>query len=157
MLLLFIGMPEGIQTACRIAQIQDQCRDILLFPFYIAQPHPAMQNLTIFGSTPSGQNSKKNRVCLIWWTTPFFWADLVYGLYQVVVSNGRRSIIKKWATLRDAPVRLYGLIRPWVQNVSIYKVMARICYLDPLLVLRVAKGWLSRVVNMRPNSSCWLF
>ncbi|MBA4384746.1 MAG: hypothetical protein C0410_08420 [Anaerolinea sp.] len=77
MKIFIVAMPDSVHTARWITQIQEQGWEIFLFPVYIARPHPDMQKITVFGSTPPRQNSKKNHVRLIWWTIPFFWADLV--------------------------------------------------------------------------------
>lgn len=82
-------------------------------------------------------------------------AGLAYRVYQAIVSDGELSTIEKQTIRRDAAMRLYGLGRPWVQNVSVWGVLARACYLDPLLVLRVVKGRLRRLFSMRPRPSCW--
>ena len=78
-------------------------------------------------------------------------AELVYRLYQAIIAKGELSSIEKQIIRRDAAKRLYNLTRPWVQDVNIWGVLARACYLDPLLVLRVVKGRLRRVFNMRPR------
>lgn len=83
-------------------------------------------------------------------------AELVYRLYQAIVSNGELSPIEKQAIRRDAAMRMCGLTRQWVNNVSVWGVLAQAFYLDPLLVLRVAKGLLLRLFNMRPRPRCAL-
>jgi len=80
-------------------------------------------------------------------------AELVYGLYQAIVSNDELSTIDKQFIRRDAAKRLYNLIRPWVQSVSVWGVLARAYYLDPLVVLRVAIGRLRRLYNKQFRSS----
>lgn len=72
-------------------------------------------------------------------------AELVYRLYQAIVSNGELSTIEKRTICRDAAMRLWGLTRPWVKNVSVWGVLSRAFYLDPLLVLRLVKRRLHRV------------
>ena len=84
-------------------------------------------------------------------------AELVYRLYQAIISNGKLSTIEKQIIRRDAAMRLYGLSGPWVKNVSVWGVLARACYLDPLLVLRVVKGRLCRLFDMQPRLACWSF
>jgi glycosyltransferase involved in cell wall biosynthesis len=85
-------------------------------------------------------------------------AELVYRLYQAIISNGELSTIEKRLIRRDAAMRICMLARPWVRNISVWGVLVRACYLDPLIVLRVAKGRLRRVCNMRPRPpSCWSF
>ena len=93
-------MPDSIHTARWIAQIQEQGWEIFLFPVYIARPHPAMQKLTVFGSTPPRQNSKKNYVRLIWWTIPFFLADFVIskikGAPTSIYTSKALAFIIRW-------------------------------------------------------------
>lgn len=84
-------------------------------------------------------------------------AGLVYRLYQAIVSNGELSSIEKQIIRRDAAKRLFRLNRPWVQDVNVWGVLARACYLDPSLVLQVVKGRLRRMFNLRPHTSCWSF
>ena len=84
-------------------------------------------------------------------------AELVYRLYKAIVANDELSVIEKRAIRLDAARRLYGLTRPWVKNVSVWGVLARACYLDPLFVLRVVKRRFVRLFNMRPRHSCWSF
>ena len=50
-----------------------------------------------------------------------------------------------------------GPTRPWVRDVNVWGVLARACTLDPLLVLRVTKGRLRCLFNLRPRLSCWSF
>jgi glycosyltransferase involved in cell wall biosynthesis len=76
-------------------------------------------------------------------------AKLIYRLYQAIVSNGEPTTIEKQTIRRDAAMRLFGLSRPWVQDVSVWGVLARACYLDPLLVLRGAKGLMRRMFTIR--------
>lgn len=72
-------------------------------------------------------------------------AELVYRLYQTIISNGELSTIEKQAIRRDAAMRLYALSRPWVKNICIWGLLAKSFYLDPLLVLRLVKRRLFRV------------
>lgn len=78
-------------------------------------------------------------------------AELVYRLYQAIIANGDFSPIEKQAIRRDAAIRMCVLTRQWVNNVSVWGVLAQACYLDPLLVLRVAKVLLLRLFKMRPS------
>lgn len=84
-------------------------------------------------------------------------AKIVYRLYQTIVANDELSIIEKRAIRRSAALQLCRLTRPWVKNVSVWGVLARACYLDPVLVLRVTEWRLRRLLSMRPRPSCWSF
>jgi hypothetical protein len=81
-------------------------------------------------------------------------AALVYRLCQATLSKVELSTEEKRAIRRDAAMRLYGLSRPWVKNVGVWGVLTRACYLDPLLVLRLAKRRLRRVL-CAPRPSPW--
>lgn len=82
-------------------------------------------------------------------------AGLVCRLYEATVSSGELSTTEKRAIRRDAAMRLYGFGRPWVKNASVWGVLTRACYLDPLLVLRLAKRRLRRVLGARARPSSW--
>jgi len=84
-------------------------------------------------------------------------AELVYRLYQTIIVNDELSIIEKRAIRRGAAIQLCRLSRPWVKNASVWGVLARACYLDPFLVLRVAEWRLRRLFNMRSRPSRWSF
>ncbi len=84
-------------------------------------------------------------------------AELVYRLCQAIVSGSELSTRETQTIRRDAAMRLCRLSRPWVQDMDVWGVLARACYLDPLLVLRVVKGRLRRAFNMRPHPLCSSF
>lgn len=84
-------------------------------------------------------------------------AELVYRLCLANVVDDELSIIEKRVIRRDAAMRIYGLIRPWVKNVNVWGYLARVCYLDPLLILRVVKGRFHHIFHMRPRLLCWSF
>jgi glycosyltransferase involved in cell wall biosynthesis len=66
-------------------------------------------------------------------------AKLIYRVYKAIVSNGKPTAIEKQAIRRDAAMRLIDLSQPWVQDVSIWGVLAQAYFLDPLLMLRGVK------------------
>lgn len=84
-------------------------------------------------------------------------AEFVYRLYQAFVANDKLSTIEKRAIRRGAALQLCRLSRLWVKNVSVWGVLAQACYLDPLLVLRIAEWRLRCLFNIRPRPSCWSF
>lgn len=79
-------------------------------------------------------------------------AELVYRLYQSIVSDVELPVLEKHAIRRDAAGRMYVLSRSWVKDISVWGVLVRACYLDPLLVLRIAKQRLLRLFYMRPRT-----
>jgi len=66
-------------------------------------------------------------------------AKLLYRLYHAFVSNNELSIKETQIIQRYAAMRLYGLARPWAQDVNVWGVLAQAFYLDPELLLRPVK------------------
>lgn len=81
-------------------------------------------------------------------------AGLISRLYKTFVSHSNLSSIERQIIRRDAAMRLYGLSRSKVQDVNVWRVLARACCLDPLLILRVAIGRLCRLFNSRLQPLC---
>lgn len=73
-------------------------------------------------------------------------AALLHGLYRVVVADGELTATGAREVRRDAARRLYALWRPWARSLRACGVLARACWLDPLLVPRVVVGRLWRAV-----------
>jgi len=80
-------------------------------------------------------------------------AELVCRLYQAIVSNGELSITEKRVIRQDAARRLYKLALPRLQNVNIWGVLVRACYMDPLYVLRAVPARLRHILNIRSRLS----
>jgi hypothetical protein len=71
-------------------------------------------------------------------------AEIVYRLYNAIVSQNELSVIEKKIIRKDAAARIFRLCYPWMLNVGIHGALYRAICLDPLLVLRLVKRSLMR-------------
>jgi hypothetical protein len=72
MRILFVAMPDSIHTTRWISLLQKQGWDIYLFPAYEGQPHPNMNDISVFASAIPAKGKRVNQIHFIWWTLPFF-------------------------------------------------------------------------------------
>lgn len=77
MRILFVGKPDSIHTARWISQITNQNWEIYLFPVYIGPVHPAISDITVFGSLPPGRRKMNGRIRFVGWTILLFWLDYI--------------------------------------------------------------------------------
>ncbi|MBM3145937.1 MAG: glycosyltransferase family 4 protein [Chloroflexi bacterium] len=97
MRILFVAMPDSVHTARWISQISDQGWDIYLFPVYIGRVHPAISNLTVFGSLPARGKDLGNNVRFVRWTILLFWLD--YLIARITRSPCQRFTEKALAAV----------------------------------------------------------
>jgi glycosyltransferase involved in cell wall biosynthesis len=87
MRILFVAMPDSIHTTRWISLLQKQGWDIYLFPAYEGQPHPNMNDISVFASAIPAKGKRVNQIHFIWWTLPFFWADLILSKINDTLPN----------------------------------------------------------------------
>lgn len=73
-------------------------------------------------------------------------AELVYRLYQAVVSNCELQTMEKQTIRRDVAMRLFRLSGPWALDINVWGILARSIYLDPMLVRKIVKGLFRRTI-----------
>lgn len=70
---------------------------------------------------------------------------IIFKLLKTISSEKELSRIEKKIISRDAASRLFRLVRPKLQNISVWGVIVRICYLNPLFLILVAQKKVSRI------------
>jgi hypothetical protein len=76
MKILFVAMSNSVHASRWISQLAGQSWEIFLFPVYHANPHPALRNITVFGTDPRRPRDLDKSVRFIRWSSLYFYRDV---------------------------------------------------------------------------------